>query len=183
MLAAGQSTRFGTTKQLATFNGMALVTRAVRNAEQTCGNRSVLVTGKDWLAVATAAGPLRGFLAVNAEFEEGLAGSIKAGVAAVMETADAVLLTLADQPLVTSDHLDSLVAAWKKAPNFIIASGYSGTIGPPVVFPRDFFPALMSLQGDCGAKPILDANRAGVQTIEFCGAGLDIDRPEDLDKL
>lgn len=180
VLAAGKASRFGATKQLAIIEGTTLVARAIRRAESVCGDRSVLVTGMDWQAVAAASEPLCGYLVVNSEYEDGISGSLKAGIAAVSAAAGAVLLMLADQPLVTTTHLRNLVATWHKSPDSIIASAYSTTTGPPVIFPRAYFSELLSVDGDRGAKSVLDANSDRLLVVEFEAASIDIDHPDDL---
>jgi molybdenum cofactor cytidylyltransferase len=180
VLAAGSSTRFGRTKQLEPFEGMSLAAGALRKAESVCGARSVLVTGKDWQEVTATCAPLAGHFVINNDYEQGLASSIACGVRAVAESADAILLMLADLPLVTTEHLTSLVDAWAASPQSIIASEFEDTLGPPSVFPKADFDALMQLQGDRGARPIIDANKGRVQAIACEEAAFDIDRPEDL---
>ncbi len=180
VLAAGSSTRFGRTKQLEPFEGMSLAAGALRKAESVCGARSVLVTGKDWQEVTATCAPLASHFVINNDYEQGLASSIACGVRAVAESADAILLMLADLPLVTTEHLTSLVDAWAASPQSIIASEFEDTLGPPSVFPKADFDALMQLQGDRGARPIIDANKGRVQAIACEEAAFDIDRPEDL---
>jgi len=180
VLAAGASTRFGRTKQLEHFEGVSLAAGAVRKAESVCGEQTVLVTGKDWQKVADTCAPLAGYFVINNDYEQGLASSIACGVRSVAERADAILLMLADLPLVTTEHLTSLVDAWAEAPQTIVASAFEDTLGPPIVFPRADFEALMQLSGDRGARPIIDANKERVQAIDCEEAAFDIDRPEDL---
>ena len=180
VLAAGASTRFGRTKQLEHFEGIPLAAGAVHKAESVCGARTVLVTGKDWKEVASACEPLAGFFVINDDYERGLASSIACGVRAVAESADAILLMLADLPLITAEHLDILVNAWIESPQSIIASAFEDTLGPPIVFPKTDFDELLKLKGDRGARPIIDANRDRVQSIDCEEAAFDIDRPEDL---
>ena len=180
VLAAGPSTRFGRTKQLEPFEGMSLAAGALRKAESVCGARSVLVTGKDWQEVTATCAPLAGHFVINNDYEQGLAISIACGVRAVAESADAILLMLADLPLVTTEHLTNLVDAWAESPRSIIASEFEDTLGPPIVFPKADFDALMQLKGDRGARPIIDANKGRVQAIACEEAAFDIDRPEDL---
>ena len=180
VLAAGSSTRFGRTKQLEQYEGMSLAAGAVRKAESVCGERTVLVTGKDWKDVAATCEPLAGYFVINDNYERGLASSIACGVRAVAESADAILLMLADLPLVTTEHLTNLVNAWSESPYSIIASASEDTLGPPIVFPKADFDALIQLTGDRGARPIIDANKERVLAIECEEAAFDIDRPEDL---
>lgn len=180
VLAAGPSTRFGRTKQLERFEGVSLAAGAVRKAEAVCGEQSVLVTGKDWREVADSCAPLAGYFVINSDYEQGLASSIVCGVRSVAESADAILLMLADLPLVTTEHLSKLVAAWSASPQSIVASAFEDTLGPPIVFPKTDFDGLMRLRGDRGARSIIDANKERVQAIPCEEAAFDIDRPEDL---
>ncbi len=180
VLAAGSSTRFGRTKQLEKFEGVSLAAGAVRKAESVCGELTVLVTGKDWQKVADTCAPLAGYFVINTDYEQGLASSIACGVRAVAESADAILLMLSDLPLVTTEHLTNLVNAWAESPQTIVASAFEDTLGPPIVFPKSDFDALMQLSGDRGARPIIDANRERVKAIACEEAAFDIDRPEDL---
>jgi molybdenum cofactor cytidylyltransferase len=180
VLAAGASTRFGRTKQLEPFDGIPLAAAAVRKAESACGAQTVLVVGKDWREVAAACGPLAGFFVVNDEYEQGLASSIACGVRAVADSADAILLMMADLPRVTAEHLSNLAQAWINSPRSIVASAFDDILGPPVVFPRSDFDALLELQGDHGARPLIEANSDRVLAVSCEEAAFDIDRPEDL---
>jgi molybdenum cofactor cytidylyltransferase len=90
---------------------------------------------------------------------------------------------LADQPLVTAEHLRQLIDSWSGLENEIVATAYSGTQGPPVLFPRDTFDALRSLTGDRGARTILDDSRFSLKTVQFEPAAIDIDTPADLASL
>lgn len=179
VLAAGKSSRFGSLKQLQEFAGISLVGAAVRLAEDTCGPRSILVTGNRWKTVSAACSPLSGFMVVNTEYEKGISSSISAGVRCISDTADGVLLMLADQPLITKQHLQDLVDAFRDSPDSIVASAYAGTSGPPIIFPRSKFAELMALSGDQGARSVLKSAQ-GVRLISFEDAALDIDRPGDL---
>ena len=182
VLAAGQSSRFGKTKQLQNYHGIPLVTRAVRLAETACGPNSVLIAGNDWQRVTDICAPLAGFFVVNPKFADGLASSIGCGIRSVAEVADAVLLLLADQPLITGSHVQLLVDSWQQSPESIVASAYAGITGPPVIFPREDFADLLQLSGDSGARSIIEANRERVRSVTFEPAALDIDRESDLER-
>jgi molybdenum cofactor cytidylyltransferase len=180
VLAAGASSRFGRTKQLEPFEGVPLAAGVVRKAESVCGGRTVLVVGKDWQEVAAACEPLAGFFVINEDYEQGIASSIACGVRAVADGADAILLTMADLPLVTAEHLSKLAETWTNSPLSIVASAFADTLGPPAIFPKTDFDALLELQGDRGARQVLEANRDRVLQISCEEAAFDIDRPEDL---
>ena len=180
VLAAGSSSRFGRTKQLEALDGIPMAATAMRKAEAVFGARSVLVAGKDWQAVAESCRPLQGYFVVNEDYESGLSGSIACGVAAVANSASAILLTHADLPLVPEAHFRALADTWAGSPHSIVASAFDDTLGPPVVFPRRDFEALQALTGDRGARPVLKENEERVVSVACAEAAFDIDRPEDL---
>ncbi len=183
ILAAGQASRYRDVKQLALFRGQTLVERAVREAEAVCGERSVLVTGHAATRVHAACQPLRGFLVHNDDYASGIASSIRSGVRALAEVAEGILITLADQPLVDRQHLAALCSKWQQHPQRIVASRYADTSGVPAIFPRSCFPELLELQGDQGARSVIDRHGDNRLTIFSDAAAFDVDQPADLDKL
>lgn len=181
VLAAGTSSRFGAMKQLASWRGQPLVRHAAGLAEHACGDRRLLVVGHQWHEVVAACRPVSGFFAVNEAYAEGIGASIRCGVRRVAHAADAVLLLLADQPLLAAEHVDRLVRCWRESPDAIVASRYEGMLGPPIVFPKRDFAALCALAGDVGARNLVAAAGDRVIAIDCEAAAVDVDRPQDLD--
>ena len=182
VLAAGSARRFGRTKQLEVLEGKTLVGRAMSIARDVCGIRTVLVAGHDFDRVTNAAGEL-GYVVVNDNYEEGIGGSIATAVQAIAHAADAILLTLADQPLITAAHLEALLDEWSGAKDEIVATSFSDVPGPPVLFPCATFDKLSRMSGDVGARSLLRDDAFAVKTVFFTDAGIDIDTPEDLTRL
>ena len=180
VLAAGRSGRFGATKQLAEFDGIPLVVRAVRLAESICGSRSLLVAGHEWHSIASACNPLQGFMAINEGYAGGIGTSIACAAKRLGEVADGLMILLADQPLITTAHLQDLVDAWATSPRSVVASTYADTFGPPVIFPRAEFSTLSTLRDDSGARKVIEKNMALAKFVSFEPAACDIDYPEDL---
>jgi CTP:molybdopterin cytidylyltransferase MocA len=183
VLAAGRSRRFGRSKQLEDFEGEPLVRRAAELAREVCGDRTVLVAGHESAAVIEAAGDAPRYLAVNERYADGIGGSIALVARAVSHVADAVLLLFADQPLITAGHLRTLIDNWSGADDEIMATAFSGTVGPPVLFPRGAFEALGKLSGDKGAKSVLEDPTFKLQAIPFEDAAVDIDTPADVERI
>jgi len=183
VLAAGSAQRFGASKQLANHDGEPLVYRAMRLAESVCAERSILVAGSDWQRVLQAASHLQGFFIRNESFDTGMAESIACGVRAVTDIADAVLLLLADQPLISTAYLQQMMIAWNGSDSQIICSEFANTVGPPAIFPACYFDELMSLEGDKGARSLLEAHRQQVMGIPCDAAATDVDTVEDLAAL
>jgi CTP:molybdopterin cytidylyltransferase MocA len=119
-------------------------------------------------------------VAVNREWAEGIASSIRAGVAHTPATADAILIMLADQAAVTTEDLRRLAGAWRRNPSSIAAAQYGGGMGVPAIFPRWCYRELNELRGDRGAQAILQRHVDRLVRLPMPSAELDIDRPEDL---
>ena len=183
VLAAGSADRFGAPKQLAEFRGQSLLRRVLRLSGQVTGTATVLVVGAQWLRVVEECRNLNPFIVRNEHHESGMASSIAAGVRAIQPVADAVLVLLADQPLITADHLKTLQKEWQASPESIVATEFADVAGPPVIFPADYFDALLSLRGDRGARAIIEDNFEKVIKIPFADAAIDIDTPEDLQRI
>jgi molybdenum cofactor cytidylyltransferase len=182
LLAAGSASRFGSAKQLAKWNGEALVRRANKVAMECCGTRSILVTGHEWCAVQAACAPMSGFFIINDESESGMGSSLALAVRSIQHAAAAVVVLLADQPLVGRDHVNNLISNWSGDEQEIVASSYANTTGVPALFAAGSFEKLIALTGDQGARNLLDDPMFNVRKIAFADAAIDIDTVEDLSR-
>ena len=184
ILAAGRSTRMGgPNKLLAELNGKKLVRIVAEQALASKASSVIVVTGHQSLEVEAALKGLKVEFARNPDFAEGLATSVKAGIGAVPETADGAVVCLGDMPLIDSKLIDRLVDAF--APDrgsLIVVPVAGGRRGNPVLWSRRFFPELMTLDGDIGARHLIAQHAEAVAEVEVEGksAFLDIDTPEML---
>jgi molybdenum cofactor cytidylyltransferase len=177
ILAAGASRRLGTPKQLVAWGGDSLLRRIVRTALAGDGPVTV-VTGFRAPDMAAHLAGLPVKVVVNPQWEEGMASSVRAGVASLEPGVSGVLLLLCDQPGVDPALLARLQDAHRADPQAVAACGYGGTRGTPALFPARAFPALLALRGDRGARSLLTGPE--VVVVPFPEGGLDVDRPEDL---
>ncbi len=183
VLAAGKSRRFGSPKQLSQYRGQALVQRATQLATRITGPNTVLVVGFEWQRVVEDCTPFTGFFVRNEDYETGMASSIACGVRSIQPVAGAVMIILADQPLITAEHLLALQAKWLASTSSIIATEFADIAGPPAIFPAASFASLLSLKGDHGARAVINKKEANVIRIPFADAAVDIDTPDDLHNL
>ena len=158
VLAAGASTRFGSAKQLVRVAGRPLLHTAVTRAAEVTGNALIVVLGSGAAQLAPLLKHTPGSVVINQEWREGLASSIRTGVARVPAACRAVMLLLADQAAVTADDLRRLAGSWRRQPQHIAAAHYGGACGAPAIFPRSSFRALTELRGDSGARLLLQRN-------------------------
>lgn len=173
VLAAGFSRRLGRPKQMVEIGGETLVERAVRVACE-AGLDPVFVVINSDVQQAAALRELRCIAVLNAEAEEGIASSIRAGVRRAMKTTDVkgVVLMTCDQITTTADHLRAVC----ERPEAVTGSAYAGKIAVPAYFPRSSFTQLLALRGDTGAREIL-RNARGVNAESL---NIDIDTEEDV---
>ena len=160
VLAAGASTRLGRPKQVVAFNGEALVRRAVHVVTRSgCAGTGVVVGAHAEATTAALAG-LGACILVNADWSEGIASSIRTATvwAASMGFAG-LLIATCDQPFLSSDRFDALLAAFRSKGR-PVGSAYAGVVGVPAVFGSHEFPGLMQLRGDRGASALLVTLRA-----------------------
>jgi molybdenum cofactor cytidylyltransferase len=183
ILAAGQSRRMGgPNKLLARFDGKPLVRLIAERALASEAEHVIVVSGHRAAEIAQALEGLAVTLVHNPDFAEGLATSLKAGLAAVPEDAGGALVLLADMPGITTAVIDRLIGAFlaRSGPAIVLPT-VGGKRGNPVLWSREFFPELMEVSGDSGARHILARHEEAVERVEIgAAAGLDVDTPEAM---
>jgi molybdenum cofactor cytidylyltransferase len=187
VLAAGRSTRMGgPNKLLADLDGFPVVRHALQAAAASGLDPIVVVTGHEAEAVRAVLAPLEVTFVDNPAYADGLSTSLKAGIAALPDSVDAVLVTLGDMPLVTSTLLRRLAAAFSAEPGGIAAVPvHDGAWGNPVIIARALFPRVQALQGDAGARKLLEHVRDRVIEVPVSedAVALDVDTPEALAEI
>src|ERR1700720_2325165 len=185
ILAAGRSTRMGgPNKLLAELGGKTLVRVVTEQALASKASSVIVVTGHQATEVEKALQGLKVKFVHNPHFAEGLAGSVKTGIAAVPENADGAVICLGDMPLISAHLIDRLVEAFAPDRGNLIAVPVSdGRRGNPVLWSRRFFNELMTLDGDIGARHLIGTHTEAVAEVpvEGDGAFLDIDPPQALE--
>jgi molybdenum cofactor cytidylyltransferase len=184
ILAAGRSTRMGgPNKLLAELGGKTLVRIVTEQALASKAQGVIVVTGHQAGEVEKALRGLKVTFVHNPDFADGLASSVKTGIAAVPADADGAVVCLGDMPLISADLIGRLIEAF--APdrgNLIVVPVSDGRRGNPVLWSRRFFNELMTLDGDIGARHLIARHSEAVAevSVEGHGAFLDIDTPQAL---
>jgi len=184
VLAAGRSSRMGgPNKLLALFDGRPLIARTVETARGSRAGEVVVVTGHQEERVAAALSQMAARRVHNPDYASGLASSLKAGARALAGEADGALIMLGDMPDVTAADIDRLIAPFAKAGGTaIVRATHNGKRGNPVILPKALFPELMKLEGDTGARHIVEAQGHPVIDVEIgSGASVDVDTPEAME--
>jgi molybdenum cofactor cytidylyltransferase len=185
VLAAGQSRRMeGKNKLLEDFHGVPLVRRAAEAALGSKASPVIVVTGNNADAVKKALAGLDVRFVNNADYADGLSSSLKTGIRAVPEESAGAVICLGDMPQVSSALIDRLIAGL--APErgaMIVAPVRDKQRGNPVLWARRFFPELLKLEGDIGARKLANFYDEGLLEIlvDDDAAFADIDTPQALD--
>ena len=183
VLAAGQSSRMGTNKLLSDVGGKSLVRRAAQAAADSAAISTLVVTGNGSENVRAALAGLPVSFANNPDFPKGLSSSLRQGLSALPDDCDGAVILLGDMPDVTSVLIDKLIVAFDPAEDrAICVATRHGKRGNPVLWARRFFPEMMAIEGDTGARHLIAQYEELVCEVEAADDGplIDIDTPEAL---
>ncbi len=184
VLAAGRSTRMGgPNKLLAEIGGRPLVRIAAEEALASRAKPVIVVVGHQRDEVERALAGLPVELVHNPDFAQGLGTSLKAGIAAVPADAEGAIVCLGDMPQVDAGLIDRLIAAFDPDRGaLVVMPTFEGKRGNPVLWSRRFFPDLMAIEGDVGARHLIGRYSEAVVEVPLQGkaALVDIDTPEAL---
>jgi len=184
VLAAGRSTRMGAVnKMLAEIGGKPLVRIAAEQAIASHAKPVIVVTGHEREKIEAALKGLPVRFVHNPDYAEGLGTSLKAGISAVPEDADAAIVCLGDMPQVDAALVNRLIAALDPERGaLVVVPSIDGRRGNPVVWSRRFFHDLMAIQGDVGARHLIGNYAEAVVEVPVAGeaALTDVDTPESL---
>jgi molybdenum cofactor cytidylyltransferase len=189
ILAAGESVRFGRSKQLLKLKDKYLIEWVLDAALGSCLKTVVLVLGYEHQAILQALGTktehpsLR--IIINPDYRCGQSTSLKAGLLSVRHSFGAVMYLLGDQPLVSAEIIDRMLDQFEQSEKEICVPVYKGQRGNPVIFRRSFFDDLMQVSGDIGARNIISDNSERTHYLKIDNPMwfFDIDTGEDLDYL
>ena len=186
ILAAGESSRMGTPKQLLVVDGQLLVLRAVEAALASAAWPVVVVLGAHAEKIRPLLARHPVLIAENSAWAEGMAASIRVGVTTLQQFSralDAALVALCDQPAFSADVIAQLVAAQRTTGRSIVAARYHGRHGAPALFLQENFPALTALTGEEGARALLNGAASRVASVDLPALALDLDTPADYAAL
>ena len=183
VLAAGCSSRMGCNKLLLEWEGESLLNRAVRVAGEARLDPLIVVVGfeADRAAEMLAEEPCR--IVLNPAHDLGMHSSAAAAADAVAQEAEALLIMLADMPLVTTAMLEEVQAEYVSSGNRLVVSRYGEVVAPPTLFDRSIFPHLQAMEGG-NVKTLIEKFWSDAAVLDLQPSLLrDIDTPDDFEAL
>jgi CTP:molybdopterin cytidylyltransferase MocA len=185
LLAAGESKRFGSPKQLAQIkmhlNGetkqlITISSEAVLDAQF---NSYLIMLGANAEQIKNLV-PKHLSFDVNKDWRLGMGATIAKAMQSIPEQTSHVCITLADQVKLTTLDFNRLINAAKQNPHKIIAAYFNNKAGAPCIFPRHYFANLANFTGDKGARDLLQNEDAHIVKIDLPEAAIDVDTLDDL---
>jgi len=186
VLAAGASTRLGQPKQLLRVNSESLLHRVVRLATEAGCAPTFVVLGFDAERMQQELDNSGVKIVFNPDWQSGMGSSLRCGMSAVMKEnplPQKALLLLCDQAKLSAVFLSRLIQGSKERDSRITASSYAGRFGVPAIFDKQFYPELLQIEGDQGARALIQQYQKQATMVDFPEGTVDIDTPEDLATL
>lgn len=182
ILAAGASRRLGHAKQLLNVEGMPLLSYMITQAIKTKARRVFVVLGANAEAIRSTVVNDEVEWVENSNWKEGMSSSIRSGINHLIKhhpEVEATVLMMCDQPFVTTGLINQIIEKQMQSGKDIVTCSYGGVVGPPTLFTFKFFPELLKLKGDAGAKKIIERSPDQVATVDFPRGEIDIDTESD----
>lgn len=187
ILAAGRSSRMGDrNKLLVDLDGAPMIAHAVDAFVATNVRPIIVVTGHDADAVRAALVGRDVLFVHNAKWADGMATSLRAGISQIGEDIDGAFIALGDMPRVRAAHIEALAGAFEPSGGrAICVPTWERRRGNPVLFARRFFPEMCVLEGDTGARSLLEKHATVVCHVPMPDRAvtLDVDTPEALAQM
>ncbi|MBD2261171.1 nucleotidyltransferase family protein [Pseudanabaena sp. FACHB-2040] len=186
ILAAGASSRLGQPKQLLSYQGKPLIRQMAEVAISSGCHPIGIVLGAYGETIQPYLADLGIHIIYNKQWQTGMAGSLQCGLREILMLSpdlDAIVLMVCDQPFVSPRLIHQLISSYQALNYPIVASKYAGILGVPALLHRSFFPDLFALQGDMGARVIIQQHRSRSLSIPFAEGAIDLDTPQSLEIL
>ncbi len=186
VLAAGRSQRMGVAKLTLKLGAKSLLEHVIDNALASKVSEVIVVLGPETVHLRSSLEGLRRVKVVeNQQPDQGQSTSLRLGLQCISRQAQAAIILMGDQPLVTSDTIDALINKYSQSGAPIVAPLYQGQRGSPVLFDRSLLGELMAVQGDKGGREIIEKYKGLMASVSFESplVGADVDTWEDYQTL
>jgi len=185
VLAAGRAVRMGSPKLLLPVGGEALLARVLRAARASRCDDVLVVVGAGADEITAAAREAGARAVLNPRYAEGMGTSVAAGIAALPDACEAVVVLLGDQPFVGPEIINALIDAHRDTGRPLVASRYGTVRGAPMLIGRDLFDEARALDGDVGARVLLRGHPDLLAEVDVGEgpASWDVDTPDDLERV
>lgn len=174
----------GRPKLLLDWGGQPVIRRAVEQVRAGGVDELIVVLGHEGAVIREALSGLPVHFAQNPDPEAGQGSSIACGISALKPATEAALIVLGDQPTLPPEVIPRLLETFRETGKAIVAPGYRGVQGNPVLFASPVFPELRTLSGDLGARTVVETDPGRIAVVPFdLPMPADLDTPDDYERL
>jgi molybdenum cofactor cytidylyltransferase len=185
VLAAGKSTRMKENKLLLKLNGETLIEHVVNVTKKSSVDEVVVVLGYEATKVKEQLAKIDCKFAVNENYIEGQSESVKVGLSAISDNAEAVMILPADVALVDPESINRVLEEYRRSKSTIVIASYQQQSGHPILLDRTLFPEVSKIDEHTqGLKAVISRHRAEINYVEARTENVlvDIDTKEEFDK-
>ena len=183
ILAAGSSARLGRPKQIVEWNDSTLLNHTIAQALPTKRTDVYLALSPTQVNVHSSLEHKVEVIEI-VNHEEGMGSTISKCLSSMnLKNYEGVILSVCDQPYISLDIFNSLIQEYESSDCSIVVSKYSTAFGPPSLFSKKHYASLLRLEGDVGAKKMVEDQKVDVSMIDFLKGDIDIDTIEDYEAL
>lgn len=180
ILAAGMSTRMGSVKQLLPWKNDTMLGSTIDLYTKSEVDKIIVVVGYCAAEIIKTLKDKPVKWVINEEYETGMASSLRAGIKALQEEERICLIGLGDTPLLQVSTIKDIIKTHRKYGNKVVAPYYRGKKGHPILITSELYAELLNVQGDVGARTVINAQYDEVYPLEVDDEGviIDLDTPE-----
>lgn len=186
LLAAGGSSRMGQPKQLLPWGSQTLIENQIQTLLKT-GNPVNVVLGSNSNLIIPVIEKFQVNVFINTDWESGMGSSISLGISQLLQKfpdADGILITLLDQPLITTSYIEKMIGTYQSnSQQILVSHSASGWTGVPVLFDKFYFKELSELEKEEGAKKIVHRHEESAILLDGGEILEDMDTPETYRQL
>lgn len=185
VLAAGMSRRMGAQKLLLPFDGKTVITRIVDELADSLVDGIHVVVGCEGQRIVEELSGRKVLIVENPDYEEGMLSSVRAGIRSLPKECESVLVTLGDQPTITTELIDEMVKAFVESEKSILTPLYKGKRGHPLIFSQSYCKEVLECYDNVGLRGLLHAHREDVFEFTVSSPAVlhDMDYPEDYRQM
>ena len=185
LLAAGESRRMGSFKQLLQFAGKTFVESCIDSLLASRVDEVVVVTGHRHRDVRNAIGSRPVRVVHNPDYEFGMSSSVKCGVEALPLDTQACLIALVDQPQMETGIINRVIEAYLEHLPLIVIPNYNGRNGHPIIIDLSLRKEILKMDARQGLRQVVHAHpdRLLLVTVDSDTILIDFDLPEDYERL
>ncbi len=166
ILAAGESRRMGKPKLLLPYGDRSIIETVIASASRSVTDKPIVVLGADREKIEKRIADAPAIAVFNREYKKGMLSSVQAGLRALTESTQAVMVLLADQPMIGSGIMKRMIDAFRESGSGILVATYRGKRGHPILIGSEYFREVLDFPAGSSLRELLDRHPEEIVEVE-----------------